>query len=186
MHAAGCVPFLQQILNPKAELRCSLAYFHWKRAPSREQTVHYIIISVSKTSLGNKNPTLSLPNSFIYWLGCSPNWASLARLLTQISGAARHARPACWVSLGESLCQIWHQPTRAQPARFLTSGRAGPPESLALQPRRGEEGSEARPQANQLPPLWTSSKWAPCRLGVIRPRGSATLCEGVSSWLSLP
>ena len=107
MHAAGCVPFLQQILNPKAELRCSLAYFHWKRAPSREQTVHYIIISVSKTSLGNKNPTLSLPNSFIYWLGCSPNWASLARLLTQISGAARHARPATWVGLRRTFTPDW-------------------------------------------------------------------------------
>ena len=59
-------------------------------------------------------------------------------------------RPARWVGLGERLRQIGHQPTGAQPA--LTSRRAGPPESLALQPHRGEEGSEARPQASQLPP----------------------------------
>ena len=164
MYAAGawaaCVPFLPQYLNSKAILRCRLPYFHWNRAPSHEQSVHYFIILVSKTSRVIKNPyTFFAKGIYLRWLGCSPNWASLACLLTQIPVAAR---------------------------RFLTAGRAGPPESLVLQPRRGEEGSEARPQANQLPPLWTSSKWAPCRLGVIRPRGSATLCEGVSSWLSLP
>ena len=192
---AACVPFLLQYLNSKAILRCRLAYFHWNRALSREQSVHYIIILVSKTSLVHKNPYTFFAKR-IYYDGLVARRAS--RLLTQISDAARHARPARWIGLGERLRQIWHQPTRAQPARFLTSRRAGPPESLALQPRRGEEGSdsEARPQANQLPPLWTSSQWARWRLCVtqwarwrlcvIGPLGSGTLCEGVSSWLSLP
>ena len=165
---------------------CCLAYFHWKRAPSREQSVHYIIILVSETSQVNKNQyTFFAKLIFLCWLGCSLNWASLARHLTQISGAVRHARLARWVSLGERLSQIGIQPTRAQPARLLTSGRAGPPESLALQPRRGEEGSEAGPQANQLPHQWAWSQWARWRVCVTLPRGSGTFNEGVFSWLSL-
>ena len=70
MYAAGawaaCVPFLPQYLNSKAILRCRLAYFHWNSAPSREQSVHYIIILVSQTLLVNKNAYASLPNAFIY------------------------------------------------------------------------------------------------------------------------
>ena len=94
------MPFLQQYLNSKAILRCSLVYFHWNRAPSREQSIHYIINLVSKTSRVNKNPycdTFFAKHIHLRWLGYSQNWVSLARLLTQISGDARHARPASWV-----------------------------------------------------------------------------------------
>ena len=97
---------------------------------------------------------------------------------------ARHARPARWVGLGDCLRQTGYQPTWAKLSAaqsFLKSQarRAGPPESLALQPRREEEGSKAHSQANQLPSQWAWSQWARWRLCVIRPLGSWTFWEGV-------
>ena len=158
------------------------AYFHWNCAPSREQSVPYIIILVSNTSLVNKNTyTFFAKRIYLRWLGCSPNWASLVRLLTQISGGARHARQASWVGLGELSCQIWHQPTRAQPSRFLTSGRARPPEVSGSSAALGRKGAKrAHKRSNCL--LCEHHLNEPDE----GPWGSGTLCDGVSSWLSLP
>ena len=57
--------------------------------------------------------TLPLPNAFIYasLVAGQLERRSRAALLTQISGAARNARPARWVGLGERLRQFGHQPT---------------------------------------------------------------------------
>ena len=145
-----CVPLLQQYLNFTAELcsSCWLACFHWKTCSQLWAKCSLYVDFGLEGPMGKWEPsTVSSISNLFCWLGRWPTWASLTRLLTQISAAARHTGQAHWVGLGICLLLIGAQLTWAQPARFLTSWRAGPPESLALQPRRLEDGSEAHPQA---------------------------------------